>query len=170
MSSPIKGPDRVVTHNAVKIQLAGTPQVHIRATEFTVADYSRFQGITTNNTMPSDAFLVLFSFAPMALVAGAVERQLAAILRLAVVTELVSTARGLQTKKARVTVRDINGQLRVPSVLQSFWALAVVKAPDEEVPDVDMTYVTRTSRARSKSCHSEPCTCLSVWSADNGAE
>ena len=78
-----------------------------------------FQGITTNNTMPADAFLVLFSFAPMALVAGAVERQLAAVLRLAVVTELVSTARGLQTKKARVTVRDINGQLRVSSGLQS---------------------------------------------------
>ena len=131
----------MVIHNAVKNQLADTP-VHVRATDFTVADssYSRFPGITTNSTMPADAFLVLFSFAPMALVAGAVERQLAAVLRLAVVTELVSTARGLQTKKARVTVRDINGQLRVPSVLQSIWALAVVKAPDEEVPDVDMTY------------------------------
>ena len=79
--------------------------------------------------MPADAFLVLFSFSPMALVAGAVERQLAAVLRLAVVTELISRARtrGLQTKKARVTVRDINGQLRVPSVLQSIRALAVVK-------------------------------------------
>ena len=86
MSLPIKGPDRVVTHNAVKNQLAGTPQVHVRATDFTVADssYSRFQGITKHSTMPADAFFVLFSFAPMALVAGAVERQLAAILRLAV--------------------------------------------------------------------------------------
>ena len=42
MSLPVKGPDRMVT---VKIQLAGTRQVHVRATDFTVADHSRFQGI-----------------------------------------------------------------------------------------------------------------------------
>ena len=49
MSLPVKGPDRMVAHNAVKIQLAGTRQVHVRATDFTVADHSRFQGITTNS-------------------------------------------------------------------------------------------------------------------------
>ena len=29
----------MVTHNAVKIQLAGTRQVHVRATDFTVDHY-----------------------------------------------------------------------------------------------------------------------------------
>ena len=32
MSLPVKGPDRMVTHNAVKIQLAGIRQVYVRAT------------------------------------------------------------------------------------------------------------------------------------------
>jgi hypothetical protein len=40
--------------------------------------------------MPDDAFLVLFGFASMVIVTGAVERHIAAVLRLAVVTELVS--------------------------------------------------------------------------------
>ena len=38
--------DRMVTHNAVKTQLAGTRQVHARATDSTAADHSRLQGIT----------------------------------------------------------------------------------------------------------------------------
>ena len=58
MSLLVKGPDRMVTHNAVKIQLAGTRQVHVCAADYTVADHSRFQGITTDSTMPADAFLV----------------------------------------------------------------------------------------------------------------
>ena len=62
----------------------------------------------------------------MVLVAGAVERQVAAVLHLAVVTELVSTARGLQINKSRVIVRNISRQLRLPSVLKGIRALAVV--------------------------------------------
>ena len=54
-----QGPDRMVTHNAVKIQLAGTRQVHVRATDFTVADHSRFQGITTNSNGAVKQYIIL---------------------------------------------------------------------------------------------------------------
>ena len=73
MSLPVKGPDRMVTHNAVKIQLAGTRQVHVRATDFTVADHSRFQGITTNSNGAVKQYIILIfscvfqlSFTPLA--------------------------------------------------------------------------------------------------------
>ena len=65
MSLQVKGQDSMVTpdvHNAVKIQLAGTRQVHVRATDFTVADHSVFQGITTNsNGAVKHYFILRFS-------------------------------------------------------------------------------------------------------------
>ena len=63
--------------------------------------------------MPADAFLILFGFAPTVLVAGAVERQVAGVLGLAVVAQLVTRA-VLHAEKARVTADEQSDHEEIP--------------------------------------------------------